>query len=65
MRQIGSQIPFTVDHVGKFLRPETIRSTEKVKQVLYLKQVHLIEDEEIKALVAKQKSWHGLRESRW
>ena len=62
MRQMSSQIPFTVDHVGSFLRPETIKKARKKVQAGALSQaeLRLIEDEEIKALVAKQKAG-GLR----
>lgn len=62
MRQMSSQIPFTVDHVGSFLRPETIKKARKKVQAGALSQaeLRLIEDEEIKALVAKQKA-DGLR----
>ncbi|OSH10846.1 methionine synthase [Enterococcus sp. DIV2467a] len=61
---MSSQIPFTVDHVGSFLRPETIKKARKKVQAGALSQaeLRLIEDEEIKALVAKQKAG-GLRES--
>lgn len=54
---MSSQIPFTVDHVGSFLRPETIKKARKKVQAGALSQaeLRLIEDEEIKALVAKQK----------
>ncbi|EIP8440848.1 5-methyltetrahydropteroyltriglutamate--homocysteine S-methyltransferase [Enterococcus faecalis] len=59
---MSSQIPFTVDHVGSFLRPETIKKARKKVQAGALSQaeLRLIEDEEIKALVAKQKAG-GLR----
>ncbi|EET96958.1 methionine synthase [Enterococcus faecalis T2] len=59
---MSSQIPFTVDHVGSFLRPETIKKARKKVQAGALSQaeLRLIEDEEIKALVAKQKDG-GLR----
>ena len=55
---MSSQIPFTVDHVGSFLRPETIKKARKKVQAGALSQaeLRLIEDEEIKALVAKQKA---------
>ena len=48
---MSSQIPFTVDHVGSFLRPETIKKARKKVQAGALSQaeLRLIEDEEIKA----------------
>ncbi len=64
---MSSQIPFTVDHVGSFLRPETIKKARKKVQAGALSQaeLRLIEDEEIKALVAKQKSWRFTGNHRW
>ena len=47
---MSSQIPFTVDHVGSFLRPETIKKARKKVQAGALSQaeLRLIEDRKSK-----------------
>ena len=58
---MSSQIPFTVDHVGSFYVQKQLRKHGKrSKRALSQAELRLIEDEEIKALVAKQKAG-GLR----
>lgn len=51
-------IPFTVDHVGSFLRPERIKSARKnyTSGNISKKQLRTIEDEEIEKLVKKEKA---------
>lgn len=40
---MSSQIPFTVDHVGSFLRPETIKKArKKVQAGAFLKQSYVL-----------------------
>ena len=53
---MSSQIPFTVDHVGSFYVRKQLRKHGKGQAgALSQAELRLIEDEEIKALVAKQK----------
>ncbi len=51
-------IPFTVDHVGSFLRPDSIKEArQRVKEGKATKEdLRKIENEEIKKLVASQKA---------
>lgn len=51
-------IPFTVDHVGSFLRPERIKSARKnyTSGNISKEQLRTIEDEEIEKLVKKEKA---------
>lgn len=55
-------IPFTVDHVGSFLRPERIKTARKdyFNGEITKKRLRAIEDDEIEKLVEKEKSV-GLR----
>ena len=49
--------PFTVDHVGSFLRPQSIKEARKKVQegLLSKEELRAIEDQEIKKLVEDQK----------
>lgn len=57
-------IPFTVDHVGSFLRPERIKIARKefTNGEITKEQLRTIEDEEIEKLVEKEKKagLHGI-----
>lgn len=50
-------VPFTVDHVGSFLRPQRIKEAREAlaKGTLSVQALREIEDEEIRRLVAQQK----------
>ena len=50
--------PFTVDHVGSFLRPQSIKKARKKVQegLLSKEELRTIEDQEIKRLVEDQKA---------
>lgn len=50
--------PFTVDHVGSFLRPQSIKEARKKVQegLLSKEELRTIEDQEIKRLVEEQKA---------
>lgn len=50
--------PFTVDHVGSFLRPQSIKEARKKVQegLLSKEELRAIEDQEIKKLVEDQKA---------
>ena len=49
--------PFTVDHVGSFLRPQSIKEARKKVQegLLSKEELRAIEDQEIKKLVEDQR----------
>ena len=55
---MNQTIPFTVDHVGSFLRPKSIKEArQRVKEGTTTKEeLREIENEEIKKLVASQKA---------
>lgn len=58
MSDMNQTIPFTVDHVGSFLRPKSIKEArQRVKEGTTTKEeLREIENEEIKKLVASQKA---------
>ena len=58
MSDMNQTIPFTVDHVGSFLRPKSIKDArQRVKAGTTTKEeLREIENEEIKKLVASQKA---------
>lgn len=58
MSNMNQTIPFTVDHVGSFLRPKSIKEArQRVKEGTTTKEeLREIENEEIKKLVASQKA---------
>lgn len=58
MSDMNQTIPFTVDHVGSFLRPKSIKEArQRVKEGITTKEeLREIENEEIKKLVASQKA---------
>ncbi|MEI4281890.1 5-methyltetrahydropteroyltriglutamate--homocysteine S-methyltransferase [Tetragenococcus halophilus] len=57
-------IPFTVDHVGSFLRPERLKTARKdyFNEEITKKELRNIEDKEIEKLVEKEKKvgLHGI-----
>ena len=59
-----AEIPFTVDHVGSFLRPERLKAARKdyFNEEITKKELRKIEDEEIEKLVEKEKKvgLHGI-----
>ncbi|AOF48003.1 5-methyltetrahydropteroyltriglutamate--homocysteine S-methyltransferase [Tetragenococcus halophilus] len=58
------EIPFTVDHVGSFLRPERLKTARKdyFNEEITKKELRNIEDKEIEKLVEKEKKvgLHGI-----
>lgn len=50
-------IPFTVDHVGSFLRPERLKIARKgfTSGDITKEQLRVVEDEEIEKLVEQKK----------
>ncbi len=60
----AAEIPFTVDHVGSFLRPERLKAARKdyFNKKITKEELRKIEDEEIEELVEKEKKagLHGI-----
>ena len=58
MSELSKNKPFTVDHVGSFLRPQSIKEARKKVQegLLSKEELRTIEDQEIKRLVEEQKA---------
>lgn len=59
--------PFTVDHVGSFLRPQSIKEARKKVQegLLSKEELRAIEDQEIKKISGRPKSSRHQRNYRW